>query len=177
MPGDFTTTSQCLSAARPLLAVANTWRPSTSPGGGRSSTSTRSTPSVRSRDRPLRGEQRGGPALADLADALERLAVGQRAQQRAELRGQGLRRVGVGQRLLAAEDGAELLGGQERGQDQVDEAALVAPAAPVVEPLGLVQVEGPVAAAERAVVLGQPGEPQRDPQLAERAQEREVADP
>ena len=51
MPGDLTTTSQCLSAARPLSAVANTWRPSTSPGGGRSSTSTGSTPSVRSRAR------------------------------------------------------------------------------------------------------------------------------
>ena len=41
---------------------------------------------------------------------------------------------------------------QERGEDQVDEAALVALAAPVVEALRRVEVEGPVAAAERAVV-------------------------
>src|SRR5450755_658603 len=51
MPGDFTTTSQWVRAARPLSEVANTGSPSTSPGGGRSSTSTGSTPRVRSRAR------------------------------------------------------------------------------------------------------------------------------
>ena len=40
---------------------------------------------------------------------------------------------GIGQRLGAAEDLPQLAGGQERGQDQVDEAALVAAAAPVVQ--------------------------------------------
>src|SRR6185437_14823515 len=186
MPGDFTTTSQCLSAASPLLAVANTWRPSTSPGGGRSSTSTGSTPSVRSRARlatpstprpqtptraprrsdqqilgriavrdevvadrpeqlggigqvgqagelggkllqqagagavrPPRREQHGSAALADLADALPGLGVGQRPGQGAEPGGKRLGGIGVGQRLGAAEDGAELSGGQERGEDQV----------------------------------------------------------
>ena len=54
-------------------------------------------------------------------------------------------------------------GGHERGQDQVDEAALVALAAPVVEPCGRVDVEGPVAAAERVVVLGELGEALRPP--------------
>ena len=58
----------------------------------------------------------------------------------------------IGQRLSTAEDGLELGGRQERGEDQVDEAALVAPPAPVVEPGGRVDREGPVAAAEDPVV-------------------------
>ena len=49
MPGDFTTTSQCISAASPLSPVANTGSPDTSPGGGWSSTRTGSTPRVSSR--------------------------------------------------------------------------------------------------------------------------------
>src|ERR1700733_2408040 len=51
MPGALTTTSQCSRAARPLSAVAKTGRPSTSCGGGGSSTSTGSTPIMSSRAR------------------------------------------------------------------------------------------------------------------------------
>src|SRR5450432_474019 len=51
MPGDLTTTSQWVRAASPLSEVANTGSPPTSPGGGRSSTSTGSTPMVRRRAR------------------------------------------------------------------------------------------------------------------------------
>ena len=47
-------------------------------------------------------------------------------------------------------------GGHERRQDQVDEAALVAAAAPVIEAARRVDVERAVTAAERAVVLGEP---------------------
>ena len=50
----------------------------------------------------------------------------------------------------AREDRAQLLRRHERGQDQVDEAALVALPAPVAEPARGVDVEGPVTAAERA---------------------------
>src|ERR1700735_5180152 len=49
MPGALTNTSQGSRAARPLSAVAKTGRPSTSRPGGRSSTSTGSTPIISSR--------------------------------------------------------------------------------------------------------------------------------
>src|SRR6202167_4851998 len=100
-----------------------------------------------------RGEQHRGAALVDLADALERL--GARAEQRPELPGERriLKRL-AGRR----EDPVERRGRQERGEDQVDEAALVALPAPVIEPARRIAVEGLVAAAERAVVLLERGE-------------------
>src|SRR6185437_701756 len=121
---------------------------------------------------PGRGQHDRGPALVDLADALERLSAG--AEERLELRFQ----LRVGERLSTAavlrEDRRELLPGHERGQDQVDEAALVALPAPVVKAARGVDVKGPVAAAERPVVLRQRREPFRYPQLGPVAQRREV---
>ena len=112
---------------------------------------------------PAGGEHDRGAALVDLADALERL--GARAKQRLEL-GRELR---VAERLAAAavgrEHGPELIGRHERGQHQVDEAALVAVAAPMVKPDRRVKREGPVAAAERRVILGQRGELVPHPEL------------
>src|SRR2546421_738263 len=139
MPGALTTTSQPASASSPPSAVAST-------------------------SGPPPGKQQRRPALVDVADALERPGSGRGAQQRAEPLGQrAVRVVRVGQRLPPAEHPAELIRAQERGQDQVDEAALVAPAAPVVEPLGLIYMEGTVAAAEHRVVRLQRGEPPRHP--------------
>ena len=111
-------------------------------------------------------QDRRGPALTHLAHALERLGVGQGAEQGPEPVGQ--RR--VGQRLGAGEDLPQVRRGQERGQDQIDETALVAPSAPVVQPPRGVDVEGAVAAAERGVVPGQRGELLGDPQFGERPQ-------
>ena len=68
----------------------------------------------------------------------------------------------------------ELFRRHERGQDQVDEAALVALAAPVVEAAAGVDVKGPVTAAERAVVLRQVREPLAHPQLGPVAERGEV---
>ena len=123
--------------------------------------------------RPPGGEHDRRPALVDLADALERL--GARAEQRLELR----RQLRVVERLAAAavgrEHGPQLLGRHERGEDQVDEAALVAGAAPVVEPALPVDDEGLIAAAERRVVLGQGGELVAHPELGPVAEGGEVA--
>src|ERR1700733_49868 len=114
---------------------------------------------------PLRGEQRRSPALADLAHALERLAGGGGAERGTELVGQAGAVAGIRagtvvavQRLVPPEDRFQLGGRHERRQDQVDEAALVAAAAPVGEPERLVDMKGTVTAAERVVVLGQRGE-------------------
>ena len=103
----------------------------------------------------LGGEHDRGAALVDLADALERL--GARAEQRLELRLQlrVVERLRPAAAAIGREDRPELFRRHERGQDQVDEAALVALAAPVVEAAPGVDVKGPVTAAERAVVLRQ----------------------
>jgi hypothetical protein len=90
-----------------------------------------------------RGQQHRGPALADLADALERL--GARAEQGPELAGQPR----IVERLTGyREDPPQRRGRQERREDQVDEAALVALPAPVVEPSGPFGIKSLVAAAE-----------------------------
>ena len=68
----------------------------------------------------------------------------------------------------------------ERGEDEVDETALVATAAPVVEPLRGVLMKGAVAAAKGAVILRQAGELLPDPQLgawAEVGEDRETRAP
>ena len=103
-----------------------------------------------------------GPALVHVAHALEGLGVGAQPEQGTEAVFVG----GVLQRLVAGEDGREVRAVHVRGEHEVDEAALVAAPAPVVEPLGRVLVEGAVAAAEGAVVAGEAGEALRDPQLA-----------
>ena len=97
----------------------------------------------------LGGQHQGGPAFVDVPDALERLDAGAQAEQRPEPLLVG----GVLQGLVAGEHGLELDAVHEGGEDEVDEAALVATTAPVVEPLGRVLVEGAVAAAKGAVVL------------------------
>src|SRR5262245_805664 len=212
MPGVLITTSQRVRASSPSPPVACTGRPSTPPSGGRSSTSTGSTPSASSLRmearpstpsphtptvRPRRsdqeiagrvgigdavvahgvaerldgvggrqpvaelldeggedgrsgpvgtggGERDGGPALVDLADALPRLERTRRVDERLEPREQ--RR--VGQRLGPGEHRGQAGRLEERRQDQVDEHALVAPPAPVVEATGGVDVEAAVTALE-----------------------------
>ena len=94
-----------------------------------------------------RGQQHRGAALGDLADALERL--GARAEQRPELGGQPR----IVERLPGhREDPPQRLVWQERREDQVDEAALVALPAPMVEPSRPFGIKSLVAAPERAVV-------------------------
>src|SRR6185437_1355177 len=115
------------------------------------------------------GQDYGGAALVDLADALERL--GARAEERGELRLE----LGLAERLtFLGEHVPELLRRHERSQDQVDEAALVALTAPVIEPLLRVEVEREVTAAEGTVVLRQPREPLPHPQLGPVAEGGEV---
>ena len=58
----------------------------------------------------------------------------------------------------------------EGGQDQVDEATLVAGPTPLAEAVGRVLVEGPVAAPEDAVEFLELGELLRHPELASAAQ-------
>src|SRR3954468_17847687 len=113
------------------------------------------------------------PALADVPHALERLGRRGVAEQPAEPREQ----VRPVQRLPATEDGPQLLGRHERGEDQVDECALVALAAPCRRAQGRVDVEGAIATAEHRVVLGKLREPLGDPQLRIGPQRREVAEP
>src|SRR5262245_17002952 len=110
---------------------------------------------------PLGGQDHGGPALVDVADALPRLGRPGRVDQRLE-RGQ---QAEVVERLPAGEHLGQVVGAEERAEDEVDEAALVALAAPVVEPAGGVDVEAPIAALEGAVVLGHAGEPLGDEEL------------
>src|SRR5690349_12078332 len=94
-----------------------------------------------------RGQQHRGPALGDLADALERL--GARAEQRPELAGQ--RR--VLERLAGhREDPPQRLSRKERREDQVDESALVTLTAPVGESPRPFGIKSLVAAAEGAEV-------------------------
>ncbi len=68
--------------------------------------------------------------------------------------------------FVAGEHGGQLGSVHVRGEDQIDEAALVTAPAPMVEPLGRVLIEGTVAAAEYPVVLGESSELRGDPQLA-----------
>src|SRR6202050_4359547 len=118
---------------------------------------------------PLRGQAQGGPALVDVAHALEWPGIGGESDQGAEARLVG----GVLQGFLAGEHGDEVGAAHERAEDEVDEAALVARATPVVQPLGRVLTEGTVAAAEGTVEPGQPGELLGHPQLRPRPQVRE----
>ncbi len=109
---------------------------------------------------PARGQQDRGPALADLADALERL--GARAEQRPELPGQ--------RRIIERFPGyreypPQRPGRQERREDQVDETALVALAAPVIKSTGLVTVKSLITTTERTVVLLKRREFLPDPEL------------
>src|SRR5271166_3487926 len=96
-------------------------------------------------------EDQGGSAFVGVPDTLERLGAVAQAEERTEplLVGRIL------QWLIAGVDGFELHAVHERGEDEVDETALVAAAAPVVEPLRRVLVEGAVAAAKGAVILRQ----------------------
>ena len=73
---------------------------------------------------------------------------------------------GVLERLVAGEHDARSARVHEGRQDEVDEAALVAAAAPVVEAPRRILVEGAVAAAKDPVVLGELCEPLGHPQLA-----------
>src|SRR5690242_9486853 len=93
------------------------------------------------------GQQHRGPALGDLADALERL--GARAEQRPELAGHGR----ILERLAGhGEDLPQRLRRKERREDQVDESALVTLTAPVGESPGPFGIKGLVATAERGEV-------------------------
>ena len=111
-------------------------------------------------------QERGRPALLGVAHALERLRPGTQLEQGAEplLVGRVL------ERLVAGEDGGQRGAVHEGSQDEVDEAALVAPAAPAVEASSRILVEGAVTAAERAVVAVELCEPHRHPQLGARAE-------
>ena len=111
-----------------------------------------------------RREDGGGPALADVADALERLGVGAQPEEDAEPR-LVLR---VLQGFGTGEHRGEVVARHERGEHEVDEAALVAATTPLVEALRGVLCEGPVAAPEDVVVLVEPGEPLGDPELGAR---------
>src|SRR5690606_34683388 len=73
---------------------------------------------------PLDGERDGGPALADLADALPGLQRPGGVDQPLEAGEE----VEVVERLAPVEDGGQVRPGHERREDQVDERALVAPA-------------------------------------------------
>src|SRR5580704_1318655 len=103
---------------------------------------------------PPGGQRGGGPALAHLAHALEGLGVGRQADQH----GEAIEQVGPTERLATVEDRLQLDLGEERREDEVDEAALVALTAPAVEPPGRVDREGAVAAVKGAVVLAEPRE-------------------
>src|SRR3984957_13869035 len=116
-----------------------------------------------------RGEDEGAPAFVDVPHAFERLGADAQAQQCPETLLVGR----VLQRFVAGEDRFELAALHEGRQDEVDEAALVAATAPVVQPFCRVLVKGAVAAPKRAVVGGQPGELLRDPELGARAQDGE----
>src|ERR1700677_960663 len=110
---------------------------------------------------PLCREDQGGSAFVGVPDTLERLGAVTDTEESTEplLVGRIL------QGLIAGEDGFELHAVHERGEDEVDETALVAQPAPVVEPLRRVLVEGAVAAAKGAVILREAGELLPDPQL------------
>ena len=119
--------------------------------------------------RALRRQEHRGAALVHVADALERPLAPPEVQQCAEALLVG----GVLEWLVAAEDGRKAGPLHERGEDEIDEAAFVAGAAPVVEPARRVLMEGAVAAPERAVVLGQLRELPGHPQFAARTEIRE----
>ena len=76
-----------------------------------------------------------------------------------------------------AEHCIEVGPGHVGSEDEVDEAALVATTAPVVEALGRVLVEGAVAAAKGAVVAVKTREVLRDPQLTRGPQVGEHGEP
>src|SRR5580700_5170363 len=79
-------------------------------------------------------EQRVVAAVAHLAHALEGLGVGRQTDQH----GEAIEQVGPTERLATVEDRLQLDLGEERREDEVDEAALVALTAPAVEPPGRV---------------------------------------
>src|SRR5207302_1351015 len=117
----------------------------------------------------LSGEQDGGAAFGDLADALERL--GARAEQRAELWGE----LCLPERFTGhGEDLAQGVGWQERREDEVDEAAFIALAAPVVQSATAVTVKSLIATTERTVVFLQLREFAPYPELRPIAQPREI---
>ena len=125
---------------------------------------------VSARSGPAGGQQDRGPALVDLADALERL--GARAEQRPGTSRPAPDRPAA-RPPSSREDRPQLLGRHERRQDQVDEAALVALPAPVVEPAGRVDVEGLITAAERRRGTGsRPANFSPDPELGPVSQRR-----
>src|SRR5690606_36624348 len=121
---------------------------------------------------PLDGERDGGPALAYLADALPGLQRPGGVDQPLEAGEE----VEVVERLSPVEDGGQVRPGHERREDQVDERALVAPAAPAVEPFRRVYVDAPVAALEGPVVGAEVREALGDEQLGVVAQPGEVVD-
>ena len=105
-------------------------------------------------------------ALVHVADALEGPGVGCEPEQGHE----GSFELGIVQGLLASEDVPEVGRFHEGGQDQIDEATLVAGAAPLVETLVRILVEGAIAAPEDAVELLELGELLRHPELAPAAE-------
>ena len=105
--------------------------------------------------------ERRDPALVDVPHALEGLAEGSQPDQGSE----ALLVVRVLEGLAASEHVGQVGAVHVGRQDEVDEAALVAPPAPPGEALVRVLVEGTVAAAKGVVVAGQPGEPLGHPQF------------
>src|SRR5580704_15514081 len=116
--------------------------------------------------RALGRQEHGGAALVDVAHALKGAGVVAETEQGTEARLVGR----VLQRLGPPEDRLEVGARHVGRQDEVDEAALVARPAPVVEPPRRVLVEGAVAAAEDMVVLAPPRELLGHPQLGARAE-------
>ena len=113
---------------------------------------------------PLRGQECSGAALVDVADALERLRSGAEPEQGPEAPLVG----GVLEGLVPGEHAGQVGAVHEGREHEVDEAALVALAAPVVQAPRRVLVEGAVAAAKDPVVPGEVGEPLGHPQLGAR---------
>ena len=83
------------------------------------------------RSRRSAARQERGAAFVDVTHALEGLGIGRQSQHGRE----AFLQFRVVQGLMTAEDGAELAGAHEGGQDEIDEATLVARAAPLGEPL------------------------------------------
>ena len=85
-----------------------------------------------------------------------------------------LAEIRVLKRLAPTKDGSELLRGEVRGENEVDEEALVADAAPVVESALGILMEGSVTRSEDMVVLIEAGEDLGDRYLGAVPEPREV---